>query len=215
MVPRRPATRGDRIKRAAAGGIKGDARDRRKGPGRRPGSSTCTRTPSVRCGASSLRDARVLLAQGVTTIVGNPDGTDRYRRAAAEPGSRGVGVNVALMIGHGKYGLGAGQRHPREPDAAELDRMKTVVAKAKSVTAPGLSSGLFYEPGRYSKLEEVIALARVAGGVYTSHVRDEGDYTIGLVVRARSHSRAEEAGVRGVVTHVKALGPDSWGFRKP
>ncbi|HUR20037.1 MAG TPA: amidohydrolase family protein, partial [Vicinamibacterales bacterium] len=94
-------------------------------------------------------------------------------------------------------------------------RMKALVGKAVSDGAFGLSSGLFYEPGRYSKLEEVIALARVAGGVYTSHVRDEGDYTVGLVASVREVIRvAEEAGVRGVVTHIKALGPDSWGLSK-
>jgi N-acyl-D-amino-acid deacylase len=164
-----------------------------------------------------LRDARVLLAQGVTTIVGNPDGGGPIDIAAQRQSleAEGIGVNVGLLIGHGSVRGSVLGNAIREPDAAELDRMKAVVVKAVSDGAFGLSSGLFYEPGRYSKLEEVIALARVAGGVYTSHVRDEGDYTIGLVASVREVIRvAEEAGVRGVVTHVKALGPDSWGLSK-
>ena len=76
----------------------------------------------------------------------------------------------------------------------------------------GLSSGLFYTPGRFAKTEEVIALAREAGGVYTSHIRDEGNYDVGVVASVDEVIRiAEEAGVRGIVSHMKALGPDSWG----
>jgi N-acyl-D-amino-acid deacylase len=164
-----------------------------------------------------LRDARILLAQGVTTIVGNPDGGGPIDLAVQRQSleAEGVGVNVALLIGHGSVRGSVLGNAIREPTPAELDRMKAVVRKAIGDGAFGLSSGLFYEPGRYAKLEEVIALARVAGGVYTSHVRDEGDYTIGLVASVREVIRvAEEAGVRGVVTHIKALGPDSWGLSK-
>jgi N-acyl-D-amino-acid deacylase len=166
---------------------------------------------------AELRDARILLAQGVTTIVGNPDGGGPIDLAAQRQSleAAGIGVNVALLIGHGSVRGSVLGNAIREPTAAELDRMKEVVAKAVGEGAFGLSSGLFYEPGRYAKLEEVIALARVAGGVYTSHIRDEGDYTIGLVASVREVIRvAEESGVRGVVTHVKALGPDSWGLSK-
>lgn len=164
-----------------------------------------------------LRDAKALLVQGVTTIIGNPDGSGPIDLAAQRQSleAGGVGVNVALLIGHGSVRGSVLGNAIREPDASELDRMKAVVTKAVADGAFGLSSGLFYEPGRYSKLEEVIALARVAGGVYASHVRDEGNYNIGLVASVREViSVAEEAGVRGVVTHVKALGPDTWGLSK-
>lgn len=164
-----------------------------------------------------LRDARPLLAQGVTTIVGNPDGGGPIDLAAERQSleADGIGVNVALLIGHGSVRGSVLGTAIREPDAAELARMQAVVTKAVADGAFGMSSGLFYEPGRYSKLEEVIALARIAGGVYTSHIRDEGNYDTGLVASVREVIRvAEEAGVRGVVTHVKALGPDSWGLSK-
>ena len=93
--------------------------------------------------------------------------------------------------------------------------MKAMVRQAVADGAFGLSSGLFYTPGRFSKTEEVIALAREAGGVYTSHIRDEGDYDVGVIASVDEVIRiAEEARVRGIVSHVKALGPDNWGKSK-
>jgi N-acyl-D-amino-acid deacylase len=165
---------------------------------------------------AELRDARPLIAQGVTLVVGNPDGegpTDLKRQAAALEGGGGIGVNVALLIGHGSVRsavLGSAQR---APIADELERMKALVRQAVADGAFGLSSGLFYTPGRYAKAEEVIALAREAGGVYTSHIRDEGNYDAGVVASVDEVIRiADEAHVRGIVSHMKALGPDSWGL---
>lgn len=162
----------------------------------------------------TLRDARGLLAQGITTVVINPDGGGPVdtvaQRKTLESG--GVGVNVALLIGHGSVRgavMGGARRAPTDDESA---KMRDLVRAAVDDGVFGLSSGLFYEPGRNAALEEVIALAKVAGGVYTSHIRDEGNYDTGVVASVREVIRvAEEAGVRGIVTHVKALGPDSWG----
>jgi len=176
---------------------------------------------------ASLREARALIAQGITTIVGNPDGggpIDLRQQATALQADGGVGVNAGLLIGHGSV-RSAAMRPPsasgaappnadnREPTAAELARMRDLVRQAMSDGAFGLSSGLFYTPGRYAKTEEVISLAKEAGGVYTSHIRDEATYDAGVVASVDEVIRiAEEAGVRGIVTHMKALGPDSWGL---
>ena len=82
----------------------------------------------------------------------------------------------------------------------------------------GLSSGLYYAPGSYSKTAEVIAMAKATapyGGVYSSHIRDEADYTIGVVAAVQEViDIAEQGGVIGVVSHMKALGPASWGLSK-
>ena len=166
-----------------------------------------------------LRDGRPLLAQGVTTIVANPDGgggTDLARQFATIGADGGVGVNVALLIGHASVRNAVmGDQQRREPTPAELDRMVALVKQGVADGAFGLSSGLFYQPGRWAKTEEVIALARAAGGVYSSHIRDEGDYDYGLIPSVDEVIRiAEEARVRGVVSHVKALGPDNWGKSK-
>ena len=177
---------------------------------------------------AALREARALVAQGVTTVVGNPDGggpTDLKEQAASLDANGGIGVNAALLIGHGSVRSAAMRRagatesavgesgDRRDPTADELTRMRALVRQAVGDGAFGLSSGLFYVPGRYAKIEEVIALAKEAGGVYTSHIRDEGNYDAGVVASVDEVIKvADAAGVRGIVTHMKALGPDSWGL---
>jgi N-acyl-D-aspartate/D-glutamate deacylase len=80
----------------------------------------------------------------------------------------------------------------------------------------GLSSGPYYAPGSYSTTEELVELSKVAagfGGAYASHIRDEGDYSVGVVAAVDEVIRvAREAQMPGIVTHIKALGPRVWGF---
>lgn len=163
----------------------------------------------------ALRDARPLIAQGVTTIVGNPDGGGPVdlaaQRAALEHG--GVGVNIALLVGHGSVRAAVMGGEDRAPTADELARMEALVRRAVADGAFGLSSGLFYAPGSFAAIDELVALAHAAGGVYASHIRDEANYSIGVLAAVQEViDIADRAGVRGVVTHVKALGPDSWGM---
>jgi N-acyl-D-amino-acid deacylase len=220
--------RGDRI--AAVGRLGGqpatlviDARDRIVAPGFIDAHSHALEGITN----PQLRDARQLIAQGLTTVIGNPDGggpTNLKQQAATlegpstrlGAGSGGIGVNAALVIGHASVRNAVmGQTQQREPTADELERMKALVRQAVADGAFGLSSGLFYTPGRFAKTEEVIALAREAGGVYTSHIRDEGDYDVGVLASVDEVIRiAEEGHVRGVVSHMKALGPDNWGVSK-
>jgi N-acyl-D-amino-acid deacylase len=166
----------------------------------------------------ALRQARPILAQGVTTIVVNPDGGGPVNlpEQAALLRAGGIGPNVALLIGHGSVRrevLGTVDRSPTPP---ELDRMRSLVREAMAAGAFGLSSGLFYVPGSFARTEELVELARAAGesgGLYTSHIRDEGNYSIGVVAAVQEVIRiAEEAGVIGVVSHMKALGPENWGL---
>jgi N-acyl-D-aspartate/D-glutamate deacylase len=94
--------------------------------------------------------------------------------------------------------------------------MKALVRAGMEQGANGLSSGLDYAPGSYATTEQVIELAKVAadyGGVYTSHIRDEADYNIGVVAAVDEVIRiSREAGLPGIVTHIKALGPRVWGY---
>ena len=165
-----------------------------------------------------LRQAQPVIAQGVTTVVVNPDGGGPLdlagQRAALEKG--GIGPNVALLIGHASVRRAVIGGTNRQPTAAELEKMRDLVRQGMADGAFGLSSGLFYTPGSYSKTEEVIELTRAAaerGGLYTSHIRDEGNYNIGVIAAVQEVIRiAEEAKTIGVVSHVKALGPDNWGL---
>jgi N-acyl-D-aspartate/D-glutamate deacylase len=166
----------------------------------------------------SLKDARQLIAQGITTVALNPDGGGtidlRVQRAGFE--QRGVGVNVALYVPHGAIRRDVIGMADRAPTPAELDRMVAIAKSGMEAGGIGLSSGLYYAPGSYAKTEEVIALARVVGemgGVYESHIRDEADYNVGVVGAVQEVIRiAEEGHLPGIVAHMKALGPASWGL---
>jgi N-acyl-D-amino-acid deacylase len=165
-----------------------------------------------------LREGLPLLAQGVTTVVGNPDGGGPVDLAAQRQRleSVGTGPNVALLIGHGAVRAAVIGQVNRAPTADELERMRELVRRGMREGAFGLSSGLFYTPGSFAKTDEVIALAAAAAessGLYTSHIRDEGDYGPGVVASVDEVIRiADEAHAIGIVTHMKALGPDSWGL---
>jgi len=165
-----------------------------------------------------LSGAQQLLAQGVTTVFVNPDGGGSVNLAEQRRKleQRGTGVNVALMVPHGSIRGEVIGMEDRDPTAAELQRMEQIVEQGMQAGAFALSSGPFYAPGSYSKTSELVALARVAaryGAPYQSHIRDESDYTIGLLSAVEEViTVAREAGTRGVVTHIKALGPNVWGF---
>lgn len=167
---------------------------------------------------AGLSGARTILAQGVTTVFVNPDGGGRtdlveQRRILTE---RGIGVNVGMMVPHGSVRQAVLGMDDRAPTPAELQHMETLVQSGMDAGAFALSSGPFYAPGSFSKTDELVALARVGaryGAPYQSHIRDESDYTIGLLAAVEEViTVAREAGTRGVVTHVKALGPNVWGF---
>jgi len=168
--------------------------------------------------AGALKDGRQLLAQGLTTVMLNPDGGGpidlRTQRVGFE--QRGVGVNVALYVPHGSIRREVIGMEDRAPTAAELGRMTTLAKNGMEAGGIGLSSGLYYAPGSYSKTEEVIALAKVVGemgGVYESHIRDEADYSVGVVAAVQEVIRISEEGhLPGIVAHMKALGPASWGL---
>jgi N-acyl-D-amino-acid deacylase len=166
----------------------------------------------------ALSGAAQLLAQGLTTVFVNPDGggnTDlaAQRRALS---AQGLGINVGLMVPHGSIRGAVIGSADRAPTPAELDRMKGMVDAGMQAGAFALSSGPFYSPGSFAKTEELVELARVAaryGAPYQSHIRDESDYGIGLLAAVEEViTVAREAGTRGVVTHIKALGPNVWGF---
>jgi N-acyl-D-amino-acid deacylase len=168
--------------------------------------------------AGPLQDGRQLLAQGITTAALNPDGGGpvdlRAQRAGFE--QRGIGVNVALYVPHGSIRREVLGMADRAPTADEIARMTTLARGGMEAGGIGLSSGLYYAPGSYSKTEEVIALARIVGemgGVYESHIRDEADYSVGVVAAVDEVIRISEEGhLPGIVAHMKALGPSSWGL---
>ncbi len=157
------------------------------------------------------------LTQGVTTVITGNDGDSPVDIAAtlATWKQQGIGTNAALFIGQGTVRREVMQMSDAAPTPAQLTQMKSLVHKAMSDGAIGLSTGLYYAPGSYAKTEEVIELAKVAaahGGLYDTHMRDESSYTIGLLASVRETIRiGEEAHIPVMISHIKALGADVWG----
>jgi dihydroorotase/N-acyl-D-amino-acid deacylase len=161
-----------------------------------------------------MPDAQSAVRQGVTLALGGPDGGGPWPLAAYldSANASGLGINVAYLVGHNTIRREVMGTANRAPTAAELDRMKAMVAQGMREGAFGLSTGLLYIPGTYSKVDEVIELARVAagaGGIYTSHLREEGLGLIRGVGEALEIGR--QAKIPVVLTHHKAVGPMMWG----
>jgi len=167
-----------------------------------------------------LKHGQPLLAQGLTTVFVNPDGGGPIDLAAqrATYEKQRIGTNVGQFVPHGSIRREVMAMSDRDPNASELARMVELSRKGMIDGGVGLSSGLYYAPGSYSKTAEVVAMAKATapyGGVYSSHIRDESDYTIGVVSAVQEViDIAEQGGVVGVVSHMKALGPASWGLSK-
>ena len=159
-------------------------------------------------------DAENLIRQGVTTVIGGPDGgsplpvTDTLMAIESAPAA----VNFGTFVGHGSIrGLVVGS-DDRAPTDEELDRMRGEVRAAMEAGAFGLSSGLIYPPGRFATTEEVIELAKVAAeydGIYISHMREEGLDLLKSV--AETIRIGEEGGLPTQLTHHKVVGAPMWG----
>jgi N-acyl-D-amino-acid deacylase len=160
------------------------------------------------------------LMQGVTTVITGNDGGSvlNVGELLSRWEKQGIGTNAALLAGFGTIRgkvLGPGDA---QPTAAQLEEEKQYVARAMDEGAFGMSTGLYYAPQSYSTTEEVIELAKVAaakGGVYDTHMRDEGSYSIGLLGAIQETIRiGREAKIPVHISHIKALGPDVWGQSK-
>jgi N-acyl-D-amino-acid deacylase len=167
-----------------------------------------------------LSAARPLLAQGITTVIVNPDGGGAIDliRQQQELSEFGLGVNVAQMVPHGAIRRQVIGMDDRAPDPTELREMKMLIREGMRAGAVGMSTGLFYAPASYSDTAEIIELAKIVhqyNGVHQSHIRDESDYTIGVYNAVQEIIDISEAsGVVGIISHIKALGPNVWGKSK-
>lgn len=160
------------------------------------------------------------LMQGVTTVITGNDGGSviNIGDTLKKWDEQGIGTNGVLLAGFGTIrGRVLGQSDA-QPNVEQLEQEKVLVAKAMDEGAFGLSTGLYYAPQSYSKTEEVIELAKVAaakGGVYDTHMRSEGTAGIGLLGSIQETIRiGREAKIPVHISHIKALGPDSWSQSK-
>jgi dihydroorotase/N-acyl-D-amino-acid deacylase len=161
-----------------------------------------------------LPGARSAVTQGVTLALGGPDGSSPWPFAEylAAREKQGIGINVAYLVGHNTVRHAVMGDANRAPTDGELARMRDMIARAMGEGAFGISTGLKYIPGTYSKLDEVVALTQPAsdsGGIYTSHLREEGLGLLDGVAEAIEIGRRTRIPI--VLTHHKAVGRKMWG----
>lgn len=131
---------------------------------------------------------------------------------AAEVERARPSINVCSFVGHGTLRMCVLGSAAREPSGAELDEMRSILAGALDEGAIGMSTGLIYPPSAYARTDEIAALAKVVaerGGLYASHIRNEGDRLLDAVEEGIEIGR--RSGARVQLSHHKASGKRNWG----
>ena len=159
-------------------------------------------------------EATNFIYDGVTTVItGNCGLSDaNIGRYLHKIDSLHTSVNVAALVGHNDVRKAVMGRASRNPTEAEMQAMEKIVDQAMRDGAVGMSTGLIYIPGTYSATEEIVRLAKVAskyGGVYASHMRDEGDSVVAAIEEALYIGRIAKMPVQ--ISHFKLSGQQNWG----
>jgi len=136
------------------------------------------------------------------------DTLDEYLRHLEK---RGITPNVASFVGAATvrdYVIG---KADRAPTPAELEQMKALVDRAMREGALGVTTALIYTPDTFASTEELIELSKVAakyGGIYTAHMRSEGDRFLEAIDETLRIAR--EAKIPVEIYHLKAAGESNW-----
>jgi len=152
------------------------------------------------------------IAPGGAGLMGSLECTsfsEYFQRLVDEP----CATNVAALVGHGSVRAKVmGTKTNRASTEEELREMSRLVDEAMSDGAIGMSTGLAYEPGRYSPTEEIVELSRIVAshsGIYTTHMRNEGDDLIQSI--KESITIGEQAHIKVQISHLKAMGARNHG----
>lgn len=168
----------------------------------------------------NLSNAESQIRQGVTSSIGGPDGRgvplhQTVKELLDTLETVGIGINMGFMAGHNKVRKKVMGLENRAPTQEELEQMKKMVGQAMDEGAFGLSTGLKYLPGNFAQLEEIIELSKVAaikGGVYSTHLRDEGLQIMAAIEETIKISK--QADIPVILTHHKVIGKPMWGKSK-
>jgi N-acyl-D-amino-acid deacylase len=152
---------------------------------------------------------------GITTVVTGNCGSSalnlsEWFDAIAKDG---IGLNIASLVGHNTIRRAAmGGDFNRPPTTKEMGRMRELVDRAMKNGAVGFSSGLEYLPGAYANAYELTELAKVSaryGGIYATHMRDEGVTVEKSVME--SIAVGEQANCPVEISHLKISSKKRWG----
>jgi N-acyl-D-amino-acid deacylase len=135
-----------------------------------------------------------------------------FREYFARLQKQGIGINLASYVGATQVRRMVLGDDDKQPTPEQLEQMKTLVREAMKDGAVGVSTALQYPPAPYAKTEELIALATEAGksgGIYATHMRNEGDSVLEAIYEALRIGR--EAQVPVEIWHIKVAGKNNWG----
>ena len=121
-------------------------------------------------------------------------------------------VNTVQFVGHNTLRSSVVGYAARAATPEELREMSRLLAESLDAGGWGLTTGLVYQPGKYSTPDEVIALAKVAaakGGYYATHMRSEGDRILEAIDEVIELVR--QTGIRAEISHLKTSGRKNWG----
>lgn len=152
--------------------------------------------------------------QGVTTIMEGPDGGSPVplKPFLDKLDALKKSINIGTFIGQGSVRQQVVGLANRAATPEEIERMRELVKQGMEQGAFGLSTGLYYVPGRFTPLAEVIELQKVAGrmgGVHTSHMKDEASGVLDSV--KDTIAIGEEGALPTHVSHHKMIGKANWG----
>jgi N-acyl-D-amino-acid deacylase len=125
--------------------------------------------------------------------------------------SRGIALNFATLTGHGNLRATVSGYASGGLSESQWEEMLANLRQAIAAGARGISTGLIYPPGIFSDTDEIVRIARetaLLGGIYTTHMRSEGDNlleSVDEVIRI-----ASAAGIRAHISHLKTSGRKNW-----
>ena len=125
---------------------------------------------------------------------------------------RGIGPNVASFVGAPTVRTVVLGERDVQPTPQQLSEMQSLVHRAMEEGALGVTTMLIYAPANYAKTPELIALAQESarcGGIYTAHMRSEGDRIEAAVQETIDIAKA--SGAPAEIYHLKLAGKDNWG----